>query len=276
MYDIEQLELHVTHACNFTCEGCSHYSNHGHTGNISLDDCEEWLYGWSKRVKPKTFTILGGEPTLNKDLPEIVYMVRAMFPDPTTGIDVITNATGLHLQPRLPQMLVATGATLAVSIHSTEHPNYIKKFKRGYKLAKKWKHDLGVWVEFWDFTNKEWVRQYKGFGDRMMPYEDNNPRKSWEVCISKHAMQLHEGKLWKCPALAYLPMQAKKYNLSDKWNPYLKYQSLDVDCTDEELQEFLNREDESFCSMCPANRDVYTKPDPTLPVTYYERLHERV
>ena len=276
MYDIEQLELHVTHACNFTCEGCSHYSNHGHTGNISLDDCEEWLYGWSKRVKPKTFTILGGEPTLNKDLPEIVYMVRAMFPDPTTGIDVITNATGLHLQPRLPQMLVATGATLAVSIHSTEHPNYIKKFKRGYKLAKKWKHDLGVWVEFWDFTNKEWVRQYKGFGDRMMPYEDNNPRKSWEVCISKYAMQLHEGKLWKCPALAYLPMQAKKYNLSDKWNPYLKYQSLDVDCTDEELQEFLNREDESFCSMCPANRDVYTKPDPTLPVTYYERLHERV
>ena len=276
MYDIEQLELHVTHACNFTCEGCSHYSNHGHTGNISLDDCEEWLYGWSKRVKPKTFTILGGEPTLNKDLPEIVYMVRAMFPDPTTGIDVITNATGLHLQPRLPQMLVATGATLAVSIHSTEHPNYIKKFKRGYKLAKKWKHDLGVWVEFWDFTNKEWVRQYKGFGDRMMPYEDNNPRKSWEVCISKYAMQLHVGKLWKCPALAYLPMQAKKYNLSDKWNPYLKYQSLDVDCTDEELQEFLNREDESFCSMCPANRDVYTKPDPTLPVTYYERLHERV
>tara|TARA_B100000902_G_scaffold359570_1_gene375449 strand:- start:527 stop:1357 length:831 start_codon:yes stop_codon:yes gene_type:complete len=276
MIDIEQLELHVTHACNFTCEGCSHYSNHGHTGNITLDDCEEWLYGWSRRVKPKTFTILGGEPTLNKNLPDIVYMVRAMFPDPSTGIDVITNATGLHLQPRLPQMLVATGATLAVSIHSTEHPNYIKKFKRGYKLAKKWKHDLGVWVEFWDFTNKEWVRQYKGFGDRMMPYEDNNPRKSWEVCISKYAMQLHEGKLWKCPALAYLPMQAKKYNLSDKWNPYLKYQSLEVDCTDEELEEFLNREDESFCSMCPANRDVYTKPDPTLPVTYYERLHKRV
>ena len=57
VYDVKQLELHVTHACNFTCEGCSHYSNHGHTGNISLDDCEEWLYGWSKRVKPKTLTI---------------------------------------------------------------------------------------------------------------------------------------------------------------------------------------------------------------------------
>ena len=40
MHDIKQLELHVTHACNFTCEGCSHYSNHGHFGNISLDDID--------------------------------------------------------------------------------------------------------------------------------------------------------------------------------------------------------------------------------------------
>ena len=37
VYDVKQLELHVTHACNFTCEGCSHYSNHGHKGNITLE-----------------------------------------------------------------------------------------------------------------------------------------------------------------------------------------------------------------------------------------------
>ena len=95
MHDIKQLELHVTHACNFTCEGCSHYSNHGHFGNISLDDIEDWLYAWSERIRPKTLTILGGEPTLNKDLPEIVYMVRAIYPDPFTHIDVISNTTGL-------------------------------------------------------------------------------------------------------------------------------------------------------------------------------------
>ena len=56
------------------------------------------------------------------------------------------------------------------------------------------------------------------------------------------------------PALAYLPMQANKYNLSQKWDPYLKYEPLTLDCTDEELKEFLSREDESFCSMCPANK----------------------
>ena len=86
----------------------------------------------------------------------------------------------------------------------------------------------------------------------MAPYEDNDPQQSWNHCVSKHALQLHENKLWKCPALAYLPMQAKKYKLSEKWSPYLKYKPLDIDCTDEELKEFLSREHESYCSMCPA------------------------
>ena len=277
VYDVKQLELHVTHACNFTCEGCSHYSNQGHSGNITLDDCEEWLYTWSKRIRPKVFTILGGEPTLHRDLPDILYMVRGMFPDPYTEIDLITNATGLHLHPKLPHMLLATQANLAVSIHSIEHMNYVRKFKRGYEIAKDWKNGMGVHVEFWDFTNKEWVRQYKGFGDRMMPYEDNNPRKSWEKCISKDALQLHEGKLWKCPPLAYLPMQADKYNLSEKWDEYLNYKPLEVECTDEELENFLNKEDESFCSMCPANQvEPYIKPDPTLPLSYWEKRNDNM
>ena len=244
---------------------------------LQVDSLEKWLTAEASDVydNDDAFDKFCELARANFTPEDAVKMVRAIYPDPFTHIDVISNTTGLHLHPTLPQMLLAAGATLAVSIHSKEHPNYIKKFKSGYQLAKQWKNDLGVTVEFWD-TNKEWVRQYKGFGDTMMPFEDNNPRKSWEVCISKYAMQLHEGKLWKCPALAYLPMQAKKYNLSEKWEPYLKYKPLDVDCTDDELEEFLNREDEPTCSMCPMNRDVYTKPDPTLPVSHYEKLYGRV
>jgi hypothetical protein len=110
-----------------------------------------------------------------------------------------------------------------------------------------------------------------------MPYEHNNPRQSWEKCLSKHAIQLHENKLWKCPALAYLPMQSKKYNLSDKWNVYLKYQPLEPDCSDDELEKFLNKEDESYCSMCPANKDKnFVKEDPTLPVSYWEKKYDNM
>lgn len=252
-FNTPQIELHVTHACNFTCEGCSHYSNHGHSGNLSLSDAEDWLLNWSQRIKPKSFVILGGEPTLNKDLCDILYLVRMAFPDPYTKIDLVSNASFLHNHPGLSVALLATQANLAISIHSVKDKNYAKKFKRGYELAKSWRHDLGVHVEFWDFTNNHWIPQYKGYGNNMMPYEDNNPRLSWEKCISKHAIQLHEGKLWKCPSLAYLPMQADKYKLDSKWNKYLKYKPLDYNCTDEELLEFLSKEDESFCSISPNN-----------------------
>ena len=43
------------------------------------------------------------------------------------------------------------------------------------------------------------------------------------------------------PCISVSPMQANKYNLSQKWDPYLKYEPLTLDCTDEELKEFLSR-----------------------------------
>jgi hypothetical protein len=273
-FKIPHMQLHVTHSCNFTCEGCSHYSNHGHSGNIGLDECDEWLYKWSKRLQPEVFTILGGEPTLNKNLTAIVYMVRMVWPDPSTQIDLVSNASFLHMHPNLPEALLNTDTTLAISIHNKKDVSYVNKFKRGYLLAKEWKKELGVDIEFWDCTDNSWIPQYKGFGKNMMPYEDNDQRKSWKACVSKLCVQLHEGKLWKCPSLAYLPMQAKKYNLDPKWDPYLKYEPLEFDCTDEELEKFLNIEDESFCSMCPANiEQSYQKIDPTLPVSYWEKLN---
>jgi len=50
-FDTKQIELHVTHACNFSCEGCSHYSNHGHSGTLNLETAKEWLYIWGQRVQ---------------------------------------------------------------------------------------------------------------------------------------------------------------------------------------------------------------------------------
>ena len=34
------LEIHAANACNLTCESCSHFSNNGHKGMLSLADAE--------------------------------------------------------------------------------------------------------------------------------------------------------------------------------------------------------------------------------------------
>ena len=79
-FKLEHLEIHAAHACNLTCDSCSHFSNSGHAGIVSLDVLRQWLSPWAPRLAPTRFRIVGGEPTLNRDLPEIVRTVRELFP----------------------------------------------------------------------------------------------------------------------------------------------------------------------------------------------------
>ena len=76
-------------------------------------------------------------------------------------------------------------------------------------------------------------------------------------CPARTCPQLFEGAIWKCAPLAYLPMQDRKYGLSEKWAPYLGYRPLAPDCSDAELAAFFAREDEPACGMCPARPERF-------------------
>src|SRR6185436_18524483 len=97
-----------------------------------------------------------------------------------------------------------------------------------------------------------WTRRYQGYGATMLPFADNDQRRSWEICPAKFCKQLHLGKLWKCAPLAYLPMQKAKYPLSADWDPYLRYVPLEASCSEAELDAFVALEDEAACRMCSA------------------------
>ena len=265
-----EIQLHVTHSCNLTCEGCTHYMNQGHSGSVSLEEAGDWMWNWTRRIIPQRFTLMGGEPALHKDLTKFVYLSRKMWPN--SYIEVISNGFHLHKHPDLWLALKRTKTVLGVSVHSDNDPEYMEKFEPVYKLMRNWM-DKGAEVELRPSVVR-WIRQYKGFGDKMEPYEDNNPKKSWKHCVSKLCVQLHEGKLWKCPALAYLPMQAKKYNLSEKWEPYLKYVPLSHDCNDIELKKFFIKREEEYCKMCPADEHYFIPESPLLPLSYWKQKYD--
>jgi len=65
------LDVHVAFGCNMTCESCAHYSNHAHAGNIAPGELERQIALWNRKIAPQKFRLLGGEPTLNKDLPDL-------------------------------------------------------------------------------------------------------------------------------------------------------------------------------------------------------------
>jgi len=257
---INQLELHVTHACNLTCESCSHYSNHGHRGHLQLSEADKWMSLWSGRFDVNEFDLLGGEPTIHPELSDFVLLVRRHWPDAL--IKIFTNGFFLHRHPTLPRVLAANGrANIVLSVHhgSTE---YLRHLLPIFGLVRRWQREFGVNAKIFQ-SFADWTRRYQGFGDTMQPFEDGSPRASWEICPARHCKQLFEGKIWKCAPLAYLKLQKARYQLSSKWDPYLNYEPLDPGCSDHELDQFLALEDEVFCGMCSAKPRRFDLPMPT-------------
>ena len=249
-WPIPSLELHVAHGCNLACESCSHYSNHDHKGLLDAPTAERWMARWHERLAPHSFCLLGGEPTLNPALGDIVSLTREYFPGALLRLS--SNGLLLHRHPELPAILVRCEVRLDLTIHH-DGPAYGQRVEPVLALVRGWQANHGVHVQY-KRVYRNWTRRYFGHGATMEPYRDGAPRKSWEICPARHAHQLVDGEIWKCAPLAYLPMQKRKYPLSSSWDPYLRYRPLSPACTDDELRAFFAREDEPYCGMCPATR----------------------
>src|SRR4029453_9124761 len=91
------LQFHVRCGCNLACGSCSHYSNHTHAGNATPSELERQVALWNRKIVPRSFRLLGGEPTLNKDLLDLIRIARQGWPaaEGTQG-GTITN--GLRLE----------------------------------------------------------------------------------------------------------------------------------------------------------------------------------
>jgi len=266
--EIESLELHVAHACNLSCESCSHYSNHEHRGLVSLEQATTWMKSWSGRVRPRHFRLLGGEPTVHPDLAGFIEVSRSHWPD--SQLWLVTNGFFLHRHPTLPAVLEATGTRLCVSIHddSSEYQARLAPVRRL----------ISMWLERFDFgfqyrdSFKNWTRRYKGYGSKMQPFNDGRPRESWAHCRAKRCTQLFDGALWKCAPLAYLGMQHAKYDLPSSWRPYLAYEPLDAGCSDAELSAFVSEEEHACCAMCPAKPERFSWSEPPLKLNRKKRI----
>jgi hypothetical protein len=260
---LHNLELHVAHACNLTCEGCAHFSNGGHRGLISLEEAAATMDAWKERLKPAQFTLLGGEPTLNPRLADVIHLARKCWPD--AQITLVTNGFFLDRHPDLPMALQDVNAQVTWTIHD-HGSDYLPHVQRIKAIWDEWLRDHRFTVRIEDSALR-WTRRHRGAGPDVLPYENGNPRASWKKCACRTCRQLFRGKLWKCSSIAYLQLQKERYpELSASWNPYLAYEPLESDCTDEELDRFLRRKEEPICGMCPARPEAFAKPSPLIPL----------
>lgn len=254
MHALDHLEMHVAHGCNLACESCSHYSG-DHRGMVTRMEAAQWMNVWCLRITPGVFKLLGGEPTLNRDVCDIISDSAYFFPN--SAIHFSTNGFYVHKYPSLGRVLGSVKAVVTLSVHSRD-PAFLAKLQPNIYLMERLSKEFGFTLHIGDGTTG-WSRRYLGEPGAILPFTENNPRASWQACSAKHYPQLYDGKLWKCAPMSYLNLTP---NLHPAWDAYRQYEPLPPDCTDDELTAWLAREEETTCAMCPTALVPFQKPVP--------------
>lgn len=90
IYKLNYIELHAVDHCNLNCKGCSHFCpliNDKIFYDPSLIGMD--FQALSRRINILNIRILGGEPLLHPELPDIFKLVRKAYPN--AYIYVVTN-----------------------------------------------------------------------------------------------------------------------------------------------------------------------------------------
>lgn len=113
------LELHVAEQCNLNCRMCSHFSCLAEPELLSPEDFERDMKRLAELFDNgvEQIKLLGGEPLLNPDLPELCRIARHYFPD--NKLFVLTNGI---LLPQMPEDFWATCRSEKVTVLCSEYP----------------------------------------------------------------------------------------------------------------------------------------------------------
>lgn len=236
LVSVSNIDYHVIDACNLSCDYCSHYSNFKGPANcVSVEKAEKEWGDWSKVISPRKLNIIGGEPTLNPDLPELVRLACRIWSQ--SEIHLYTNGANLHRLPELRSAMRNCHVDLGLHLSADENRKIVEKVQRFFFGSKASVHIVPI--------NQKFTPFYRQVDGKVAPYEDNDQRASWSRCVAGQfrCFVLKDNFLWKCPQVAY----AERAGVRD-W--FKEYEPCPVDG---DVFTWVLREDESCCLRCPAN-----------------------
>lgn len=245
---LPNLEVHVAHGCNLCCRGCAHYSNFGLPGQLTTDQAEHWFRTWSAKVWPREFALLGGEPTLNPALSEIVQLAGRYWRE--SRLLLVTNGLLLPQHPDLLPILRDTQTTLEISIHFQDAA-YSDRLAKIREYLDPWRQSVRI---HWRNAYATWSTRYTWDPANPDAFRPSDAGRAWRTCQIKHCRQLHDNQLWKCPLIAYLQPLMDRGIGPAALARYLDYQSLPPDATADQIRTWLAIGAEPCCEMCPESR----------------------
>jgi len=242
---IRKLEMYLTKGCNLKCHFCSHFNPY-RQGIIPTETLLKNMEIWSKKVSPKKFGILGGEPLLHPDLHLIVKKARACW----SKARLILTTNGLLLPKKgkdILDTLLENRVEVLLSEHLTDQER-VDAFNRGRTMLE----EAGVptviipsssrWKEYYLFTED----------GKPHPY-NSRPEHAWTMCGPNTCFNITEKQLYRCSILANAAQAWKEGALSDEWKITGTYTPLAPSASADEIIRhlFLMRGPLPACTICP-------------------------
>jgi len=193
------MELSVADHCNLNCKGCAFFSNI--IGEESFFDLDQFKKDISRLAELfgniRILTLLGGEPLLNKNLPQFIYEARKAFPK--SKIRVVTN--GLlckNMSNELIDAFVENDALLHITLYKPlfDKIDSVTQFVESKGI----RYIVGIPVT-------EFFTSFRFEGDSKV-------KKAFSMCARKRCTYLSSGYLSICSFPILVKWFDKHFNLS--------------------------------------------------------------
>ena len=194
-----RLELSLTDHCNLNCKGCTHYCPIAPTHFMPLNEIERNLKTLSDK-DPRMFRhiyLLGGEPLMHPDLPEICRITRKYFPE--AEIKILTNGLLVKkMEEDFWEACHATDAAVSVTVYPV---------KIDYAEVERICREKGVRYEI--FHQPE-----NGHFFSKHTVDDRNPGNkhiNFLRCHQIGCLTLRGGRIYPCSTSAYADLLNKAF-----------------------------------------------------------------
>lgn len=194
---VRLLEFHVVDHCNLQCRGCSHFSPSAPKRNVTARELEPELALAARGMTPDWVHVLGGEPTLNPNLPGLLPLFRAHFP--AAGVKLVSNGSRFgRVKERLLPVLAEQQIALTISRYP-EIPLDWDEIAHDCRAA-------GVALEIWDQST---------FMDFLDPTGTTDPVEARAHCAMEGCLNVRDGVLYPCPVAAWPDLAGGNLVLDD-------------------------------------------------------------
>lgn len=204
-------ETHLVDHCNLDCMGCIHYSSISNESFVNKKKYKNDLTELSKKIRFKSFRLMGGEPLLHPEIVNLIETARTVFP--RSRLAIVTNGI---LLSTMPESFWETCRKNNIIIDLSKYPPTKEMFPQFLDLIKKNNVKVGnihPGHEMYFFHNQF------GTSDVKTAFKYCG-RKSYKINVLKN------GKMYTCPKTAFIDIYNNYFNTNvptDKGIDIYKY-----------------------------------------------------